>query len=112
MSQRRIITRTKTKAEIRDEIARDVDRFLSSGGEVKDIPSGTSGNEDNANLFSHSTQFEPRKSRTPVTEVVKELEARKNNKHANAHQPPPKGPQKRLITDDFGEPIRWVWEEQ
>ncbi len=109
MSQRRTITRTKTKKEVRDEITRAVDQFLSTGGEVKDIPSGVSGNESNINLFSQSTQFEPRKSRTPVTDVVKELDARKNG---NQEKPPTqKGPRKKLITDDFGEPIRWVWEE-
>ncbi len=109
MTQRRIITRSKTKAEIRNDIADDINQFLSKGGAVEDIPSGVSGNEKNMNLFSQSTQFGPKQERTPVTDVVKELEARKKAK--STPQRTQKGPRKRLMTDDFGEPIRWVWEE-
>ena len=105
-----MIKPTKTKAEIRREIACQVDNYLASGGEVKTIPSGVSGNEDNVNLFTQSANFEPKRDRTSVNEVIRELEARKKTK-----QEPPKytrGPQKKLITDDFGDPIRWVWEEK
>ena len=104
-----MIKRPKTKAEIRDEINRDINRYLSDGGAVKDIPNGVSGREDNTNLFSQATQFEPKQERTPVTEVIKELEARKKGKNEPARKK--SGPRKKLITDDFGEPIRWVWEE-
>lgn len=101
---------TKTKAQIRCELSREVERYLSQGGEVKSIPNGVSGNETNANIFGQSTQFEPKKERTPVTEVIKELEARKSNGKESNHARK-RGPRKKVITDDFGEPIRWVWEE-
>ncbi len=104
-----MIKRTKTKAETRDEILRDINRYLSDGGAVKDIPNGVSGREDNTNLFSQSTHFEPKKERTPVTDVIKEMEARKKGKREAAAKKT--GPRKKLITDDFGEPVRWVWEE-
>lgn len=100
---------TKTKAEIRRELEREVQSYLAQGGEVKNIPNGVSGNESNLNLFSQATQFEPKKERTPVTEIVKELEARKKTKSVAANRS--RGPKKKLITDDFGEPLRWVWEE-
>lgn len=104
-----MIKRSKTKSDTRSEISRDIDQFLSGGGEVKDIPSGVSGNEGNINLFSRSSNFEPKKDRTPLTETIKDLDARKK-----PPKPAPKasqGPRKKLITDDFGEPVRWVWEE-
>lgn len=101
---------TKTKAQIRDELAREVSSYLSSGGEVKSIPSGVSGNDTNTNIFAQATHFEPRKERTPVTEVIKDLEARKRIKAGPLKRST--GPKKKLLTDDFGEPIRWVWEEQ
>lgn len=101
---------TKTKAQIRNELSSEVERFLSSGGEVKSIPNGVSGNETNANIFGNATAFEPKKDRTPVTDVIKEMEARKNSKKENK-TPLKRGPRKKVITDDFGEPIRWVWEE-
>lgn len=100
---------TKTKAEIRAELDAEVARYLSKGGNVNNIPTGTSGNVDNRNLFANSTQFEPKQERTPLNEVVKELEARKHDKStATARN---RRPTKKLITDDFGEPIRWVWQE-
>ncbi len=110
MSDRQIIKPSKTKAEIRRELAREVDQFLNSGGKVKNIPNGVSGNHDNTNLFGQSTNFEPRRQRTPVTEVVNRLEARKKTKAAPIKHRA--GPRKKLLTDDFGEPIRWVWEEK
>lgn len=109
MSQRPPFKRTKTKAEVRAELDRAVDQFLSKGGSVQDIPSGVSGKEDNSNLFGNATQFEPKKPRTLVNDVVQTLEERKSNKKQPAEKP--SGPRKKLITDDFGEPIRWVWED-
>lgn len=103
------IKATKTKAEIRRELEREIESYLSHGGEVKKIPTGISGNETNVNMFSQATQFEPKKERTPVTEIVKELEARKKAKTSIMKRS--RGPKKKLITDDFGEPLRWVWEE-
>lgn len=100
---------TKTKKEIRDEIDKQVEDFLRSGGSVNEVKQGISGNEANINLFKQTASFAPKQDRTPVTDVVKELEARKSNK--NNGVAPKKKPRKVLITDDFGEPIRWVWEE-
>ncbi len=101
---------TKTKAQIRQELEREVHLYLSRGGRVDNVPTGLSGNDSNKNLFSRSAQFEPKKERTPVTDVIKELESRKQNKKEPTKKT--KGPQKKLITDDFGEPIRWVWEDK
>lgn len=99
---------TKTKAQIRAEIEAQIETYLSSGGEVNSVPRGTSGNTDNSNLFSSSTSFEPKQERTPVNDIVKELEERKKIKTSTS---PKKrtAPKRKLITDDFGEPIRWVW---
>ena len=110
MNNKHISKPGKTKAQIREELSREIDSYLSKGGEVKNIPNGISGNDSNKNLFSHSTQFEPKKDRTPVTDVIKELEERKKSKNTSTKRIP--GPKKKLITDDFGEPIRWVWEDE
>lgn len=99
---------TKTKAQIRAEIEDQINQYLAGGGKVEQVASGISGNTANANLFTSSATFEPRKDRTPVTDVIKQVEERRRNKL----QPPFKKsnrPRKKLITDDFGEPLRWVW---
>lgn len=83
---------------------------MRRGGEVKNVERGVSGNEKNLNLFKQTATFSPKQTRTPVTEVVKELEARKCSKGDKKH-PPLRRPKKVLITDDFGEPLRWVWQD-
>lgn len=95
-----------TKAQVRSELERQIQHYLEDGGEVHAIPRGQSGHTDNSNLFGKQGTNPPRQERTPLDEVVKSLDARKQpqstqNKHRR--------PKKRLITDDFGEPLRWVW---
>ncbi len=99
----------KTKKQIRSEINKQVEEFLRSGGTVNVVQQGVSGNEDNTNLFKQATSFGPRQDRTPVTEVIKTLEARKSGSITT--KPTNKKPKKVLLTDDFGEPLRWVWQD-
>ncbi len=99
----------QTKAQIRSQLEQEVQRYLQEGGEVKDIPRGQSGHIDNRNLFGNLGENPPRQERTPLDEVVKTLEARKKYSHNNVKLS--KRPRKKLITDDFGEPLRWVWIE-
>lgn len=99
---------TKTKAQIRAEIGDQVNQYLASGGAVNKVDKGISGNDSHTNLFSSSATFEPKLDRTPVTEVIKQVEERRKHKPA----PPLKKAgraRKKLITDDFGEPLRWIW---
>ncbi|MBX2858211.1 MAG: hypothetical protein KTR17_06080 [Cellvibrionaceae bacterium] len=98
----------KTKAQIRAEIDAQIKAYLSTGGEVNSIPRGTSGNTENSNQFASSSSFEPKQERTPVNDVVKEIEERKKNK-TPSNTKKRATPRRKLITDDFGEPIRWVW---
>lgn len=100
---------TKTKKEIRNELNKQIEDFLTSGGNVNEVERGLSGNTTNENLFKNTTAFTPKQERTPVTDVVKELEARKGS--GKTQQSARKRPKKVLLTDDFGDPIRWVWEE-
>jgi len=98
-----------TKAQIRAELERQVQDYLQTGGMVNAIPRGQSGQLDNRNLFGSLGQNPPRQERTPVDEVVQALEARK---HPHSNVKKPKRPRKKLLTDDFGEPLRWVWSEE
>lgn len=95
-----------TKAQIRNELQEQIDQYLNSGGAVQAIPRGLSGRADNQNPFSQYSIDKPAQPRTPLTHVVKTMEERKQPK-----PPLKKRPKKRLITDDFGEPLRWVWDE-
>ncbi len=96
-----------TKADIRAQLEAQIQEYLDTGGQVKPIPRGQSGRQDNQNPFSHYTIERNNQSRTPLTHVVKAMEARKQ-----PSPPEKKRPKKRLITDDFGEPVRWVWDDE
>ncbi len=102
----------KSKAQIRKELTSAIEDFLHTGGSVQSIPQGVSGNEKNENFFGQRSAFEPRQSRTPLDEVVKELESRKKGKNKKVpNRQQLRRPRKKIITDDFGEPLRWVWED-
>ncbi len=97
-----------TKAQVRAELEAQMQQYLQEGGAVADIPRGISGYLDNHNPYAHQGESPPRQERTSLQEVVKVLEARKQQKHGG-FKPRPK---KKLIKDDFGEPLRWVWTEE
>jgi hypothetical protein len=104
--------RIKSKKESRQELREQMRTFLSKGGAVTKIPNGVSGNQENQNLFKYQGEQQPKTSRTPVNEIVQEIEARKKQGKQNADRKKQKvRPRKRLIVDDFGDPVRWVWEE-
>lgn len=96
-----------TKKQIRQELEQQVQQYLESGGAVENVPRGLSGRNDNQNPFTQYSADKPSQARTPVTDVIKSMEERKNPKPITK-----KRPKKRLITDDFGEPLRWVWDEE
>lgn len=101
-----------TKAQIRDEIDKQIDDFIRQGGAVDKIQRGLSGHDGSTGpLKPDSNAFQqPRAERTYVPEVVAVLDARRRQKAVKA-KPVKRKPRKKLIYDDFGEPLRWEWEE-
>lgn len=97
-----------TKEQLRAELEEQMRRFAEKGGVVQDVPRGLSGRTDNQNPFSQPLEAKPAQARTPVDEAVQALEARKQGRASTGKK---KRPRKKLIKDDFGEPLRWVWEE-
>lgn len=98
-----------TKSQVRSELENHIQHFLKDGGEVNAIPRGQSGHTDNRNVFGSMGENAPRQERTPLDEVVKSLDARRQ---PNTQQSKYRRPRKKLITDDFGEPLRWVWVDE
>jgi len=106
-----------SKADMRAELDREMEQFLQQGGHVENIPQGISGKDPgDAPLFLNSRLFiEPRGSRTPLPEVVAAIEARRKLKPQRGPQSKRKRrpqPRRKLIYDDFGEPLRKVWVEE
>ena len=105
-----------TKADIRAELELEMDRYLQHGGEVDSIPRGISGKDpqDPPTFLNRSLFAEPRSERTLVPEVVAAIEARRleklKRKPARKRSRLPT-PRRKIIYDDFGEPLRKVWVE-
>ena len=112
-----MIKKPATKSELRHEIERQTRKFLQHGQLVNEIPKGVSSRDGAAGpLQKESWHMEKSQSgRTYLTEVVDSLEQRKQSKAKaapSANSSRPKKPRRRLIYDDFGEPLRWVWVDE
>ena len=106
-----------SKEDIRLQLMAETERFLQRGGQVEEIPQGISGqNPGDTPLYLNRRLFiEPRGSRTLVPEVVAAIEARRKQRtprkpsRTRGRKP---APRKKVIYDDFGEPLRRVWVEE
>ncbi len=101
-----------SKQQIRSEIEKQIVDFLKQGGSVSQIERGISGrlNPDGP-LKPESGNFQqPKTERTYLPEVVAALDERKKAKPVKSKSIKKK-PKKKIIYDDFGEPLRWEWVE-
>ncbi len=97
---------------MRKELRRKTEEFLSRGGEIKKCNTGETGEPaDQPRSKSVFVSSEPRQTRTYVNDVVSALDSRKKKKPLEPLSKPKKRPKKKIIYDDFGEPLREVWVE-
>ena len=102
-----------TKKEVRNELDSQVREYLDKGGQLEQVPRGASGRYGQEGPIKPESLGlnEPKETRTLVTDVIATIEARKHP------EPVPKKPKqtrlkKKMIYDDFGEPLRWEWVEE
>ncbi len=105
-----------SKKQMRDQIEREVERFIDHGGSVTRVERGVSGRDDGARPYG-PRPFEPRPraTRTPVPEVVAAIERRRAAARRPTGTRPRKSekrPVRRLIYDEFGEPLRYEWRDE
>jgi len=100
----------KSKASIRDDLNKEIEAFLNKGGEINDIQQGVSGKEIGDNINNAIPLNHEKQTRTLLTDEVNALDARKHDKKQTSPKPESRQPKKRIIYDDFGEPIREIWE--
>ncbi|MBL7251524.1 hypothetical protein ACLD02_05820 [Alloalcanivorax sp. C16-2] len=100
-----------SKEQQRQRLRRDMERFLSRGGRIEEVPSGTSGDNPDQPRQRRAFPFAqtPRATRTDLSQLAAAIDARK--KHGKRRPSRQAGPRRRLIYDDFGEPLRWVWDD-
>lgn len=110
------VKKPETKADLRADLERATEAYLNRGGKVKSIPRGTSGTLPGTvpPQLSRRLFLEPRAKRTLVPEVVAAIEERRKARLKRSPTPKrsrlPK-PRRKVIYDDFGEPLRRVWVE-
>ena len=101
-----------TKKDTRNEIDSLVEEFIKANGKIQQVDMGESGLVDGKYNTAHMGFSEPKKERTPLNHVVAAIQQRKGSKTTPSTPfSYPKKPKKKIIYDDFGEPLRWVWEE-
>ncbi len=98
------------KRQVKRQLQADVDAFLAAGGSVTEVPKGQSGVAPDG-FNRHPVCFTGSAGvRTPVPDVVANIEKRKQAKKQPAFAPNKRRQgRKKWIYDDFGEPLRWVW---
>lgn len=112
-----MVKKLPTKAELRSQLERETSHFLKKGGRVSEVPHGASGTDPlRAQAFHSGGLFsQPRSKRTFVPEVVAAIEARRKDRlksRAIRKRTRLPQPRRKVLYDDFGEPIRRVWVDE
>lgn len=102
------------KDRLREKLRRQTEAFVARGGQIDRVAPGVSGRGD-ALRPPPATHFSsgPRQVRTPIPEVVAAIELRRKQKSiTRSATGRTNKPQRTLVYDDFGEPLRWEWKDQ
>lgn len=107
------MTARSSKSSMRDELRKKTEEFLKRGGEIKQHNQGETGEPaDKPRARSVFVSGEPRQTRTYINDVVSALDNRKKKKTPAKAAKVSKRPKKKIIYDDFGEPVREVWTDE
>ena len=99
-----------SKKSIRGDIQRKTEEFLSRGGEIKKHERGETGEPaDKPRARSVFVSNQPRQTRTYINDVVSAVDSRKKKPAKSKSKPAAVGQRKKMLYDDFGEPLREVW---
>lgn len=100
-----------TKAEKRESLNQEVERFLAQGGTIHNVEQGVSGRENPASALIPSLFDGKSQTRTDASDALKALDNRKKNNQTKT-KPTRRNTRKKVpVYDDFGELLRWVWQE-
>jgi hypothetical protein len=102
-----------SKKSLRRELRKKTEEFLDKGGEIKKCLQGETGEPaDQPRAKSVFVSPSPIKNRTYVNDMVAKIDERKRKKPAKKPSKTSKRPIKKVIYDDFGEPLREVWVDE
>lgn len=99
-----------TKAEKRASLTEEMERYFQNGGTVDEVEQGVSGRDNPAQAILPVLFGEKSMQRTDARGALKAIDARK--KKSCDKKPTTKKSKKVPVYDDFGEILRWVWEDE
>ncbi|SEQ14078.1 hypothetical protein SAMN03080615_00606 [Amphritea atlantica] len=101
----------QTKSELRKQLQQQTQAFLKQGGQVAEVASGATGLVNGSYRNAGFILNPQRQERTPLNGVLAQIDARKaeRTQRAAAAQKTTRQ-RKKVIYDDFGEPLRIVFE--
>lgn len=99
-----------SKEQQRQRLRREMERYLARGGCIQQVPNGATGEQAELSRGPRPLAFSdgPRTPRTDLSSVVAAIDARKKKSSTPARR---RAPRRKLVYDDFGEPLRWVWDD-
>ena len=100
-----------TKAQKRALLEQEMQNYLSKGGEVEEVDQGISGRENPMQALLPVLFNEKTLKRTDARAELNKVDARKHPKK-NAPVARAKTKKKVPVYDDFGEILRWVWDDE
>ena len=109
-----VVKKPPTKAELRAQLDQQMANFIAQGGEIEQVCQGETGLQGREKPLHTPIFNQPSAQRTPVDDVVAALDQRRQSpKNSSARVKPSlqSRPRKKVIYDDFGEPLRKIWVE-
>ena len=103
-----------TKEQLRQRLERQTKAFVERGGAIDAIEPGLSGIDEAVTPIRTPVFSKPAESRTPLTDVVKALDKRRQEKLKRTPKQVRKRARtrkKQIVYDDFGEPLRVIWRD-
>ncbi|RTE67447.1 hypothetical protein EH243_00395 [Amphritea opalescens] len=100
----------QTKSELRKQLQLQTQAFLKKGGEVAEVETGATGLINGSYRNAGFILNPQRQERTPLNGVLAQIDARKAERTQRSSPPKSTRQRKKVIYDDFGEPLRVVFE--
>ncbi len=100
------------KEQQRQRMQRETEQYLAGGGRIQRVASGVSGRDAGAPGNHRPLSFASGSpaTRTDLSAVAAAIDARKRKPAPAVRRT--RRARRKLIYDDFGEPLRWIWDDQ
>lgn len=105
-----MFSKRPNKKQIRRDHEQKIADFIAQGGTIQCVPPGATGLIDGRPPTRHIRIERTHETRTPIPEVVAAIEARRPGKTTRKTATKPKHQSyRKVIYDDFGDPVRVIW---